>query len=373
MAQTDVVANLQQHVSNRLDPAIGDRRWIGGIIGDQPSHYAKSPILWNAAFQALGLDAVYVPWDVSEAKLAPLVAAIRASEQVVGFSVTVPYKVSILALLDELDQKAAQIGAVNSVARTAEGRLVGYNTDGQGAMDSLTRALPGLGEPIMGELAGLKALLLGAGGSGRALAFSLAEALGPRGRLTIANRDASRAAELASAVDQVYGNAEAISEGEIRIVAPRAHLIVNSTTKGQAGLRGLPGGKTTCLEPYSALAPANPALLSEGQFTGDRGFFRLWFWASLGDIERNHRDSNWTMLTISQETAFFDLIYAPLETPLLAQARWTGHRTLNGKGMNIAQAADGFVNRVMAPHLRAQGLDPQACYQTVFEAMARVW
>jgi shikimate 5-dehydrogenase len=285
----------------------------------------------------------------------------------------VPYKVRIMALLDGVDQRAAQIGAVNTVARTPDGRLVGYNTDAQGGMDSLTRTLPGLGGPTVRDLAGQQALLLGAGGAGRAMAFSLAEAVGPRGRITITNRDAGKAAELASAVNEAYGNATGVSEGEIRTVVPGVRLIVNATTKGQAGLRRLPGGRVTCLEPYSALAPANPASFNEQEVADERSFYRLWYWASLGDLQRNHRDSNWMILTAGQETAFFDLIYAPLETPLLAQARWTGHSTLNGKGMNIAQAADGFVNRVMARHLQALGLDPQACYERVFQAMAKVW
>jgi shikimate dehydrogenase len=373
MARRDLLTQLQAHVSNQLDATVAERRWVAGIIGDHPSAYAKSPGLWNAAFQALHLDAAYVPLDVAESQLPALVGALRAGDQVVGFNVTVPYKIAIMKLLNAVDPKAAQIGAVNTVARTPDGRLMGYNTDGQGGLDSLTRALPGLGPPLVEELTGRPALLLGSGGAGRAMAFSLAESLGPKGRLTIANRDAARAAELASAVSRVYGNSVAISEGEIREVLPGVHLVVNATTKGQSGLRRLPGGRVTCLEPYSALAPANPAAIDESQATDEASFHRVWYWASLGDIERNHRDSNWIMLTAGQGAAFFDLIYAPLETHLLAQARWTGHPTKNGKGMNIAQAVAGFVHRVMPRQLQSLGVDPQAAYPAVFQAMAKVW
>jgi shikimate dehydrogenase len=373
MAKTGLVETLQQHASNRLDPAAGQRRWLAAIVGDEPSSYSKSPAMWNAAFQALGLDATYVPLDVDQAHLGPLVAAIRESPQVAGFNVTVPHKVRVMDYLDQVDPKAALIGAVNTVARTDDGRLVGYNTDAQGGMDSLTRALPGLGPPMVDDLAGRRVLLLGAGGAGRAMAFALAEAVGATGILTIANRDAATGQVLANAVRDAYGNAVGVSEGSVRDAVPQADLIVNATTKGQTGLRHLASGRVTCLEPYSALAPANPATFAEAEATDTAAFYRLWYWASLGDIQRNQRDSNWIILTARQETAFFDLIYSPLETPLLAQARWTGHATLNGKWMIIAQAADAMVNRVMPRQLQEMGSDPQAAYQTVFEAMARVW
>ena len=93
----------------------------------------------------------------------------------------------------------------------------------------------------------------------------------------------------------------------------------------------------------------------------------------MGDIQRNLRDSNWIILTAAQDAAFFDLIYSPLETPLLAQARLTGHATLNGRGMIIAQAADSLVNRVMTRQLLDAGLDPQSVYPAVFDAMATAW
>ena len=373
MAQSSLVDSLQMHVSNPLDAAIGQRRWLAAVIGEQPSAYSKSPVMWDRAFHALNLDAAYIPLDVTPARLKHLVAAIRANPQIVGFNVTVPHKVSVMEHLDRVDPRAALIGAVNTVARDPEGRLIGYNTDAQGGMDSLTKRLPGLAQPIIGDLAGRRVLLLGAGGAGRAMAFALAEAVGPRGRLTVANRDVPRAQELASAVSNAYGNADALSEGEVRDVAPQASLVVNATTKGQSGLRRLPSGRVTCLEPYSSLAPANPATVDEHDVRDEASFYRLWYWASMGDIQRNLRDSNWIILTAAQDAAFFDLIYSPLETPLLAQARLTGHATLNGRGMIIAQAADSLVNRVMTRQLLDAGLDPQSVYPAVFDAMATAW
>ena len=73
------------------------------------------------------------------------------------------------------------------------------------------------------------------------------------------------------------------------------------------------------------------------------------------------------------QAAFLDIIYSPLETTLLNQARLAGHATLNGKGMNLAQAVDGFVNRVMKPFIQDQGWKAEQLYGKVFELMAKIW
>src|SRR3972149_6945661 len=116
-----ILDDIQPDLSNRLDPAAQAHKWIAGIIGDRPSQYAKSPWLWNNTFTTLGLDGIFLPFDVEAAHLPSLLEVLRRSEQVVGFSVTVPHKVEIIKYLDELDPKARQIGAVNTVARTQDG------------------------------------------------------------------------------------------------------------------------------------------------------------------------------------------------------------------------------------------------------------
>jgi shikimate dehydrogenase len=364
---------IQRHASNRLDPATGERKLLAGILGDRPSQYAKSPSLWNRAFSELGLDAIFVPLDVEPNNLAPLVQALRETRQVVGFSVTVPYKTEVIKLLDELDPKARQIGAVNTVARSLEGKLVGYNTDGQGFIDMLTRLLPGQDTLFFENLDGRRALLLGAGGAARAVAFFLGEALGSKGALTISNRDPKKGEDLAASVSRAYGNATHIKENEIGAVAPTVDLIINATTKGQSGIRNLPGGRATILEPYCALAPALPAVLDQRLSSGESAFYAAWYKQSFRDIEANHSASNAILVDVPEKTAFVDLVYAPLETRMMAMARWSGHRTLNGKGMNISQAADAFVNRVMTRHLVSLGWDLDETYRRVYNAMANVW
>ena len=94
---------LQPHLVNTLDPQASSREWIAGIIGDRPSQYAKSPSLWNAAFQDLKMDALFLPFDVDQENLAGLIDGYPESDNLVGGSVTVPYKVDVIPHLDKLD------------------------------------------------------------------------------------------------------------------------------------------------------------------------------------------------------------------------------------------------------------------------------
>ena len=88
---------------------------IAGIIGDGPSHYSKSPALWNAAFGRLGMNAIYLPFDVDHARVGVLLRTLRNSQCFMGINVTVPYKVRVIDFLDELDGGAARIGVHQDV------------------------------------------------------------------------------------------------------------------------------------------------------------------------------------------------------------------------------------------------------------------
>jgi shikimate dehydrogenase len=356
-------------IGNQLDAALLTKPFAA-ILGDHPSRYAKSPSIWNPTFRALGLDVTYLAFDVEPDNLPEIVAALRKAETFLGGNVTVPHKVAILDHLDQVDDKAKQIGAVNTIVRMTDGRLVGYNTDGQGGLDSLVRALPGQTAPFLETLSDLRVVLLGAGGAGRALAFYLAEAIGG-GQLTIVNRDADRASALADAAKRAYGNAVAVPATATGDVVRRADLVINATTCGQSGLRAAPGARLTCLEPYSPLARANPAVLGPG--VEDERFYAAWARASRDDILRNRAESFGILCEVPTTTAFFDIVYSPLETTLLRQARLTGHRTLNGMGMNVAQAADAFFNRVMRRNLLARGLHNSITYKRILDVMYSVW
>ena len=364
---------LQPHLSNTLDPAAVSSGLIAGIIGDRPSFYAKSPSLWNAAFQDLGMDAVFLPFDVEPQSLGSLVTAYRECHNLVGGSVTVPYKVEVIQHLDELDSKARQIGAVNTIVRESDGRLVGYNTDGQGFIDMMTKPLPDQGDAFLESLDGMSVLLVGSGGAARAVAVFLGEAVGPEGKVFICNRSAQKARDLVGVLTESGARAEYMEDGRIADVAKGVDLIVNSTTKGLSGLRDLGGGRATCLEAYSALGPASPATIAESDAADTAAAMSTLFQQSLSDISLNSEASSQIVASVPASTDFVDIIYSPLETPMLAHARVSGHRTLNGKAMNIAQAADGFVNKALASHLSESGWDLEEAYQRVFRTMAGIW
>jgi len=369
--KTDI-SSIQEHLSNKLDPdAIGDKL-IVGIIGDRPSQYAKSPSIWNPTFSALGINAIYLPFDVEATNLGNLVGALRENDRLMGFNVTVPYKISIIDFLDEVDPKAKQINAVNAVVRTREGKLVGYNTDAQGGIDSIIKIQPGQSEPFIESLEGKKVLMIGAGGAARAMAHYVADAIGD-GTLFIANRTIDNAESLAKSVNDVYGNAASGGEEDIAKVAPSVDIIIDASTKGQAGIRKLPGGKITCLEPYSGLASATPAIFDEGDFEDERDFYEVWFKDSLEDIEANNRVSARLLMDIPKDVCLFDLVYAPLETVFLRQGRLTGHKTINGKGMNVSQAVAGFFDKVFKEYFEERGIYTEETYDKILEVMYSIW
>jgi shikimate dehydrogenase len=135
----------------------------------------------NAAFAAAGINAVYLAFPVQD--MAGCMAGIRALG-IRGLSITIPHKSAVLPHLDDLDERAREIGAVNTVVNR-DGRLVGYNTDASGALKALEERI---------SLAGRRCLLLGAGGAARAIGFGLRDKVAG---ITVANRSPDRGRALA--------------------------------------------------------------------------------------------------------------------------------------------------------------------------------
>ena len=136
---------------------------IYGVIGD-PIGHSLSPAIHNVAFRKLGLNAIYLAFQVKSENLVRVVEGFKALN-VQGFNVTIPHKTSIMSLLDKVDPLAEKIGAVNTV-KNVDGKLFGYNTDGLGALQALKKSKV--------KLDNKKIVLIGAGGAGKALAFTFA-------------------------------------------------------------------------------------------------------------------------------------------------------------------------------------------------------
>ncbi|MEK9659685.1 MAG: hypothetical protein VW450_07065 [Chloroflexota bacterium] len=359
--------DIQALVGNPLPAEARTATLLAGSLGESPSKYSRSPGMWNAAFRETGLDACYVPFDVPPERLAALVSALREYPGFMGGNVTVPHKLAVMPLLDEVDPTAARIGAVNTFERTADGRLVGYNSDADGLIASITRPLPGESAPFLASLEGRHALLLGAGGAGRAGAFALAANLGG-GRLTLTNRSLTKARELAADVRVVFDQVEVVSQDDALGFLGSVDVVVNTSTVGQSGIWHLPGGLATTLEPYSSLAPAHPLTQA---WTGDEASWRRSWWpAALSSINANNEKSGVALAECSPHAAFVDAVYSPAETTLLRQARLAGHPARNGRGMLIMQAAISFTRRMTRRHLEAAGQDPDTLFDRIVAVMS---
>ena len=164
----------------------GDTR-IYVVIGD-PIAQTRSPEVFNPLFSERGVNAVMVPIQVSAEGLKTAFKGLRAIANLDGILVTIPHKLAMTKLVDKVLPMGQQVGAINAVRRTADDRWVGDIFDGRGFIAGLTEQ----GHAI----AGRSALLVGAGGAGRAIAFALAEA--ELAALTLHDIDATKAERLAA-------------------------------------------------------------------------------------------------------------------------------------------------------------------------------
>jgi shikimate dehydrogenase len=204
-------------VTNQTDRVPTGATKVAGIIGDPIAH-SRSPAIWNAAFDATGLDWVFVAFPVRAGQGSAALDGMRAL-QIAGLNVTMPQKSDAAKACDELTPTAEALQAVNAVANV-DGRLVGDSTDGEGFIRSL--------HDVDVDPAGKRALIVGAGGAARAIARALG---GAGAAVTVAARrpDAAvRAAELAP-------GGEALAWSDLGARLADTDIIVNATPIGMGG------------------------------------------------------------------------------------------------------------------------------------------
>jgi shikimate dehydrogenase len=254
-----------------------------GIIG-YPIGHSISPLFQQVALDHLSVGSEYRAYEVAPDEVGDFITSLR-SEKAVGINVTVPHKEAVMPYLDEIDDWAAEAGAVNTIVNR-DGRLIGYNTDGYGFLRALREE--GSFDP-----SGKGVLILGAGGSARGVVQALVRA--EVGRLHIANRTLARAETLAELAAGKGVPAEALALGSegISHAAASAELIVNCTS---LGMRHGPD--------------ENAAPLAANQIPAD--------------------------------SLVYDLVYNPMRTPLLREAEVAGANTLGGISMLVYQGAASF-------------------------------
>lgn len=211
-------------------PHLNGRTKVCGLFGF-PVEHSFSPAMHNGAFEQMGLNWAYMPFEVHPDDLSRAVQGISAVG-LVGVNVTVPHKQKVIPLLHELDPAARLIGAVNTIVNQ-EGRLIGYNTDGKGFVTSLEK-------DANFNCNNKKALILGAGGAARAVAIQLA--LAGVKKLYITNRSQDKAAQLAGDIEQGTATQTEVLAWGKELPNPRVaevDLIVQTTPLGMSSTSNL--------------------------------------------------------------------------------------------------------------------------------------
>lgn len=264
------------------DWSISGKAKIAGVMG-WPIGHSRSPRLHGFWLRQYGIDGAYVPLAVAPGRAEQAIRALPA----LGFrgcNVTVPLKEIAFRTVDRLDETARRMGAVNTIVVGDDGALEGGNTDGFGFIENLRAK-----QPDWTAERG-PAVVIGAGGAARAVVVALLDAGAPEVRLV--NRTRARAEELAADLGAVglNGGVTVVDWVSRETALDGASLLVNTTTQGMAG---------------------QPAL-----------------------------DLSLHALPIS--AVVNDIVYVPLETPLLAEARTRGNPVAGGIGMLLHQARPGF-------------------------------
>jgi shikimate dehydrogenase len=260
-----------------MNPSVSHTFVLAGVMG-WPIAHSRSPVIHGHWIEQLGLRGAYIPLAVNPVNLPQALKGLSALG-FAGCNLTLPHKVDALTCVQELDQVARQIGAVNTVVVQADGSLRGTNTDAFGYIQSLREAQPNW------QAASGPAVVLGAGGAARAIVWALADA-GVK-EIRLFNRSPDKALDMAR---QFGAPVKALAWEQRHDALADAGLLVNTTTQGMQGQAAL-------------------------------------------DID----------LTALPQTALVsDIVYTPLETDLLLRAKLRGNPVVNGLGMLLHQARPGF-------------------------------
>ncbi len=257
---------------------INSETQILGIIG-HPIKHSLSPIMHNAVFEKLNLNCVYLALDVEKEKLGTTIDACKALN-FIGLNVTIPHKISVIKFLNKVGREAELIGAVNTV-KFEKGRAFGFNTDGIGCV----KALKGDGIRIKNKCV----LILGAGGAARAIAF---QCILEGADVSISNRTMEKVVEL---------------KDEIGLKLKKEVNVLNFNLKKHdlEGIDVIINATSIGMHPKTNSTPLDAGLLN-------------------------------------QDIAVMDIVYNPIETKLLKDARRRGCKTVNGVGMLVHQGAESL-------------------------------
>jgi len=243
-----------------------------------PIDHSLSPIMHNSAFKALGINSSYISYRVPKFELKSAVESLRSID-ISGFNVTIPHKIDIIKYMDELDESSSQSGAVNTVKNT-HGKFIGYNTDVYGFVRPLhNRNI---------KFNGMKVLILGAGGAAYAIITALSRESGIL-KVTVINRSKINALKLLKHASKLGLNCNFQELNSLQNVTSGSNLIINATSLGL-----------------------------------------------------NYEESPVSSKYIGKNTIVYDIVYSPIYTSLIKNARKAGATVIYGYEMLLEQGAQAF-------------------------------
>ena len=268
--------NIEALIENSIN--IPENKKFCAIIGSNPSHGARSPLLWNAAFEKMNIDMTMIPLDCKPTNIFNLLEALEKTQSFVGGAIAAPFKENTAKWLNKkITKESKAIGAVNCIFRNELNQLTGTNTDGEAAIISIKKNL--------GTLNNKKILILGTGGTAKAITAYLIPELNSNGELIIVGRNFNKLG-----FSSLYKQTKVILWKDLQKTLYNINLVINCTSIGWGE--------------QSTKSPMPKELLD----------------------------------LLPNSSKIFDVIYDPNPTIFLSYAKEKKFDTLNGSDMNLEQA-----------------------------------
>ncbi len=312
---------LNNFINNKVD--LKEKNYFVLIIGSSPSKGARSPKLWNNAYNFFKKKIRMFPADLSEKNIKYLIKYLKKNEYFLGCSVTIPYKEKIMKYLDKIDDNAASIGSVNTVINRG-GKLTGVNTDYYGYSSTLKK--------ISISKSNKNILILGCGGAGKACIVSSINYF-TKSKIFIFNRNKKNLNKFLKKIKTANkkNRIQIVDINEIKKIS-KLDLIVNCTSIGFDNWIKKNGYYN--LKYYSPISIVNYKNIK----TKNLEIFRK---LNKQSIKINKKQSINFLLNY-KKLKIFDIIYQPKNSTLLKIGSSTGHEIINGIYMNLMQAVKAF-------------------------------
>ena len=308
-------------INNKIN--LKDKTYFSLIIGRSPSKGARSPILWNKAYNFFKKKTQMFPADVSEKNLPKICDYLKKDKYFLGSSVTIPHKETILRYLDKIDENAKIIGSVNTIIKNKK-KLFGLNTDYLGSLYTLRKT--GIRRNKK------KIIILGCGGAGKACIISTINFF-QKSHILIYNRNQKKLNLFLKGIKNTNSNkVDQINNLKHLYKIKKIDLIINTTSVGfDAWVKDK---KYYNLSQFSPLGKVSIKKIKKS----DISIFKN---INYANIKKNILET-FNILKRFENSVIFDIIYQPYKTTLMNIGSLLGYKVINGLDMNFIQAVEAF-------------------------------